>query len=211
MDAKSDSKDTLMPMLQDLHREFIIKQEHQHLVVEGDAKIYELLQSLKCEYGDEFQWLIPFPGDWHLLMNYQSALMKPFFDVGLKALAKACGYPVSAIQNCSQFKQIHYFIMESWESMYCAMLESFIEVLEGNSSAEATMPQLLERIKTAMNNVDQGKTDFREAFGAQVGDITASISSKYDQFKDFIQTMAYKDETWRFLGSICICRCNGIC
>ena len=60
MDAKSDSKDTLMSMLQDLHQEFVIKQGHQHLVVEGDAKIYELLQSLKLEYGEEFQWLIPF-------------------------------------------------------------------------------------------------------------------------------------------------------
>lgn len=165
----------------------------------GRCKIYELLQSLKCEYGDEFQWLIPFPGDWHLLMNYQSALMKPYFDAGLKALAKACGYPVAAIQNCSQFKRTHYFIMESWEAMYCAMLESFIEVsAEGNPSAEASMPQLLERIKTAMNNVDHGKTDFRKAFGSQVGDITASISSKYDQFKDFIRNMAYKDEMWRF-------------
>ena len=54
MDAKSDSKDTLMSMLQDLHQEFVIKQGHQHLVVEGDGKIYELLQSLKREYGDKF-------------------------------------------------------------------------------------------------------------------------------------------------------------
>ena len=63
MDAKSDSKDTLMAMLQDLYQEFIIEQGRQHLVVEGDAKIYKLLQSLKVEYGDEFYWLIPYPDD----------------------------------------------------------------------------------------------------------------------------------------------------
>ena len=198
MDAKSDSKDTLMSMLQDLHQEFVIKQGHQHLVVEGDAKIYELLQSLKLEYGEEFQWLIPFPGDWHLLMNYQSALMKPYFDAGLKTLAEACGYPVAAIQNCSQFKRTHYFIMESWEAMYCAMLDTFVEVSsEGNPSVEASMPHLLEKVKTAINNVDQGK-DFRKAFGAQVADITVSISPTHEQFKDFIRNMARKDETWRF-------------
>ena len=122
MDAKSDSKDTLMSMLQDLHQEFILKQKRQHLVVEGDAKIYELLQSLKLEYGDELQWLIPYPGDWHLLMNYQSALIKPYFDAGLKTLAEACGYPIAAIQNCTQFKRTHHFIMESWEALYRAML-----------------------------------------------------------------------------------------
>lgn len=93
-------------------------------------------------------------------MNYQSALVKPYFDAGLKALAEACGYPVAAIQNCSQFKRTHYFIMESWEAMYFAMLESFIEVSEeSNPSAGASMPQLLERIKTVMNNVDQEKTE----------------------------------------------------
>ena len=43
MDAKSDSKDTLMSMLQNLHQQFISRQGRQHLVVEGDAKIYELL------------------------------------------------------------------------------------------------------------------------------------------------------------------------
>ena len=58
MGAKSDSKDTLMSMLQDLHQEFILKQGCQHLVVKGDAKIYGLLQSLKLEYSDELQWLI---------------------------------------------------------------------------------------------------------------------------------------------------------
>lgn len=42
MDAKSDSKDTLMSMLQNLHQQFVSRQGHQHLVVEGDAKIYEL-------------------------------------------------------------------------------------------------------------------------------------------------------------------------
>ena len=47
---------------------------------------YRVLYTLKLEYGDEIQWLIPFHGDWHLLMNYQSALMKSYFDAGLKEL-----------------------------------------------------------------------------------------------------------------------------
>ena len=34
-------------------------------------KIYEVLKSLKSEYGDDLSWLITYPGDWHLLFNYQ--------------------------------------------------------------------------------------------------------------------------------------------
>ena len=169
-------------------------------MVEGDAKIYELLQSLKLEYGDELQWLIPYPGDWHLLMNYQSALIKPYFDAGLKTLAEACGYSIAAIQNCTQFKRTHHFIMESWEALYQAMLDTFIEASSGDDhSTEACMPQtLLERVKTALNKVDQDKRNFKKAFSTSVADNTSTILPTYEPFKDFIRNMARSDETWRF-------------
>ena len=32
-----------------------------------------------------------------MLMNFQSALMKPYFDAGLKSLAEICGYAVASI------------------------------------------------------------------------------------------------------------------
>ena len=39
----------------------------QWLVLEGDAKLF----------GEELNWLVPYPGDFHLLMNFQKAIMKP--------------------------------------------------------------------------------------------------------------------------------------
>ena len=44
MDVKSDSKDTLMSMLQNLHQQFVSRQGREYLV-EGDAKLYELRYS----------------------------------------------------------------------------------------------------------------------------------------------------------------------
>ena len=126
MDCKADSKDTLMSMLHDLYDEFIATGSSKYLVVEGDAKLYELLQSLKREYNNELAWLIPYPGDWHMLMNFQLALMKPYYDAGLKSLAEAAGYPVEAIKECTQFKRTHNFILEAWEALYRVMMESFI-------------------------------------------------------------------------------------
>ena len=97
MDAVADNKDTLIHLLSDLQEQLISNGTHEYIVLEGDAKLYEVLQSLKFEYGECFQWLIPFPGDWHMLMNYQPAIMKAYFDAGLKELAKVAGYPVAAI------------------------------------------------------------------------------------------------------------------
>ena len=39
--------------------------------MEGDGKIYEILHSLKFEYGEELKWFLPYPGDWHMLKNFQ--------------------------------------------------------------------------------------------------------------------------------------------
>ena len=69
------------PLLYKLKEEYIIKSGNELLLLERD----ELLQSHKYEYGEELNWVIPNPGDWHLLKNYQLPLMKA---AGLKAIAK---------------------------------------------------------------------------------------------------------------------------
>ena len=126
MDAVAESKDTVMELLHKLREEFIVGMHFEHLVVEGDGKLYEILKSLQFEYGEELRWVIPYPGDWHMLRNYQKPLMKAYFDAGLKALARTSGYPVPAIQSSSQFKRSHQFILEAWEALYRAMLTQFV-------------------------------------------------------------------------------------
>ncbi len=53
LDAVADDKDTLMFVLQDLYSAFIKKKRLSFLLVEGDAKLYEVLQAIKFEYGHE--------------------------------------------------------------------------------------------------------------------------------------------------------------
>ena len=67
LDVLSESKDTLMRILLDLHKRFITGQNKKWLVVVGDAKVYDVLQSLKHEYGEDLKWLVVYPEDWHLL------------------------------------------------------------------------------------------------------------------------------------------------
>ena len=55
LDALSESKDTLMQILLDLHKRFITGQKKKWLVVVGDAKVYDVLQSLKREYGEDLK------------------------------------------------------------------------------------------------------------------------------------------------------------
>ena len=62
LDAKSENKDTLMTIMFDLHQRFIKQQGKQFMVLTADAKLYEVLQSLKHEYGEELSWVLPYLG-----------------------------------------------------------------------------------------------------------------------------------------------------
>ena len=73
-----------------MHDTYEIGKKLKHLVVVGDGKTYEHLVKIKDEYGSELSWLLPFPGDWHILENYQPVLMKIYWDAGLKHVAKNC-------------------------------------------------------------------------------------------------------------------------
>ena len=49
MDAVADSKDIVMELLHKLQEEFIVGMHYEHLVVEGDGKLYEILSNLNME------------------------------------------------------------------------------------------------------------------------------------------------------------------
>ena len=198
MDAKADSKDSIMSMLYDIYYLFIEKRGLQFLLVEGDAKLYELLQALKREYRDKLLWLIPYPGDWHMLMNYQSALMKPYFDAGLKSLAEACGYPLPAIKHCTQLKKPHNFIMEAWDALYRTMLATFIRVSSSEPSMENVSHNLLDEVVNLLSCANAKKCDFRGNINSAIGDITNNASAFLRKFEKFIEKMACNDDTWRF-------------
>ena len=118
LDEVADEKDTILHVINNLYVEHVRKHGKQFVVLEGDAKTYDTIQAVKFEYGIELSWLIPYPGDWHLLKNYQICLMKPFFEAGLKDIAIASGYPAMSIQSCSNFQRTHNFLMEIWEGLY---------------------------------------------------------------------------------------------
>lgn len=189
MNAISDTKDTQLELLHELFTKFIKDQPREYLVVEGDQKLFDVLHSLKFEYGSELDWVIPIPGDWHLLMNYQSALMKPYFDAGLKHLAKAAGYPVSSIQTCGQFKRTHHFLLEVWEAMYRSILSLFIQTEQHESND-------LEPLKALADKIIASKPYNFKTVAMIVSDTKHLF--RYDRFKCFIQQLARTDSTWTF-------------
>jgi hypothetical protein len=124
----SDSKETILKVLDKLHEMFIQAQSNEYVILAADAKLYDILQKLRKEYGNCLQWLIPFPGDWHVLVNYQKTLMKVYWDAGLLQMAQASGHRAETLTSLSlakKFRRTHVFILESFEAIYRTFFESF--------------------------------------------------------------------------------------
>ena len=189
INAVADSKDTILMLLNDLYTKFIKEKGKEYLVIEGDQKLYETIQSLKAEYGQALSWVICIPGDWHMLKNFQNAIMKPYFEAGLKALAEAAGYPVASIKSCGQFKRTHQFMLESWEAIFRTMITTFIETVENHNTSLQFIAQEFVSKQTAFDH--QAVDDVNKK-------IEPVISYFFSSFKLFIQKQARTDETWRF-------------
>ena len=50
LDQKCDDKETLLKVISDLHKEYILTGKKTYVFVEGDQVTYERLQSIKREY-----------------------------------------------------------------------------------------------------------------------------------------------------------------
>ena len=75
LSEKADCKATLTKVVGKLHKIFIVHLKQKWMFVVGDAKVYDVLQSSRLEYGNHLNWLIPLPGDFHVLYNHQKVLM----------------------------------------------------------------------------------------------------------------------------------------
>ena len=118
---KADSKPTIMGVISRLQTTFVEELKQKYVLVVGDAKTYNLLQAICYEYKSYLKWLIPFPGDWHVLFNYQKALMKPYADAGLATLAKAAGHraeTLTSLLQASNFRRTHEFLLQSFDALY---------------------------------------------------------------------------------------------
>ncbi len=75
-----------------------------------------------------------------MLKNYQLALMKPYFDAGLKTLAESDGYPLGAIRTCKRNLVIflgNYFLGSIGEFLMPYQTLFVAGVFEGNIATTA--------------------------------------------------------------------------
>ena len=190
LEQRCDDKATLLGIISELYEEFVVPNKMKWLVLEGDQATYDRLQSIKREYGKDLSWMIPFPGDWHFLKNFQDVIMKVYFDAGLSDIAKASGYQTNAIG--SNFKRNHNFLLEAWESLYRYFLSLFL--------SNKAPTDFLEFVKGWVRSFPTSQ-DQQNAH-RNLKQLMVDVLDKYERFPEefllFMEEQAQNNKTWRF-------------
>ncbi len=202
---RADSKPTLIGVISRLQKIFVQELNQKYVIIVGDAKRYNLLQEIRYEYKSQLKWMIPFPGDWHVLYNYQKALLKPYADAGLASLGKVSGHRAETLTSLlqgSNFRRTHEFLLQSYEAFYRYFLSLYVahvaenEHREAHETIEKEISDLLSTLATQFNNIssDDQLISFRETAQRQL----LAMPVTYSGFKMYMEGLAKQNDTVSF-------------
>ena len=189
LDENPDSSDTMRHLAEILLENASSVHQDKYVVLVGDGKTYEHLMKIKRLYGAELKKLLIFPGDWHTLKNYQPVLMKIYYSVGLKELAKTSGFraeTLTSLEKCSNFKRTHQFILQAWQAIYRQMINAYL------NSNKDLLPQLTEPLYSVLAS-DVAPTEML----VSVEELLSRLG-QYEKFRAFVQRLSEVDDIWAF-------------
>ena len=113
------------------------------VVVIGDQQTYSLAKTLLKKYPNEFDWVILYPGDWHMLKLAAETIRDMIWDGGLQFLAKNCKFT----KEVHQWKDIHNLLTSLHECLARKLVIAYQEADNPNQSFD----EFCESLKSESN------------------------------------------------------------
>ena len=122
LSAQSASVDDVSKYLNLLKDDLRIGEEGYpaQVVVGGDQQTYALIKNLMGKFPTTFSWIIPVPGDWHLLKCAAESIRDMLWDGGLHQLAMSCQH----MKDITQWKDVHRMLSAVHEALLHEVLSS---------------------------------------------------------------------------------------
>ena len=144
------------------------------------------------------QWVLPFPGEWHVLYNHQKVLLTIYGEAGLLQLAKVAGHRAETLKSLAQashFKRTHNFIIQSFEAMYRCFVRTYLSTIESDSSQVVASTAITLAIAVASVTSDVGLEELLEqlkaTFNTTLLDLTVG-------FRAFMEDLCKSKKTCQF-------------
>lgn len=166
------------------------------VVLVGDGKTFEHLQHVKQLYGNALSKILLFPGDWHVLKNFQQVLMKGYYHTGLKDIAIKSGHrgeTLKSLELCSHFKRTHHFLLQSWEAMFTEMVLSFL-----NANPQIDLKSSIQSIIDQNYSPPDHLLSIKEMLAEK---------SLFSEFRTYVTEQSKLDDTWRLWANFVLADC----
>ena len=115
MSAQAASINDVSQYLQKMKEDLCVGQPDypKQVVLGGDQQTYALMKNLKKKFPISFEWILPVPGDWHLLKCASETLRDMLWDGGLQQLAKSCRH----MKEITQWRDVHNMLTAVHEAL----------------------------------------------------------------------------------------------
>jgi hypothetical protein len=203
----ADKIETVKYIIDELDDTFHKSGHYQDLTIVGDAKTFDHITALKREYGSDLAWVVPFIGDFHVLLNFQHVLIKLAWDAGLLNLGKRLHNSAAFTQlhSCSNFNRTHEFLLQTHEALLRYQIEQFLRIrhkMQTSSSSSAfpseTISDLLIECVTTLDRAkDHGYSDIKDFLKKQKF-MQRMLEGLESEFEEFRRVNCEKDDTFRF-------------
>lgn len=149
MDENADSDETMAEVAEMISDKITASGSgvQKYVLLVGDGKTYEHLCKVKRLYGSALSNVLLFPGDWHILKNFQPVLLKAYYHAGLQDIARSSGYraeTLKSLANCSHFMRTHLFIVQVWEALYLEMISAFVKAEPNFEEFQTKLQSLID-------------------------------------------------------------------
>ena len=195
-----DGKNAVKSLLDKVHKDLQIGIKLKYVIVEGDGLLFHHYYKLKEENPTYYSWLLPYPGDWHILKNYTSCLFKIYGPAGLKELVTKFhkGSTAASVLEGRDFDKTLSFLLQVYESIYRFQIHTFLEHRNLNTELTCSLDNdtIFQYLKQSAILVESASS--KDFFVTQIHNLNQQIKGTDTEFKVFSDTMSNRYPTWRF-------------
>ena len=151
------------------------------ILAPGDQQTYALFWQMKLKAPESWEWLHPYPGDWHVLLNASRLLLRPIWQGGGSLVAVACHLPT--MQHASaQWKDCDLVVSTLHQALTLLLVRMWEQdVLDGLQPACQNHDNKLHRWRTWMEQRVQSDSNPNEMlrYHSQWWDVSIAYLAQY--------------------------------
>ena len=163
INVPDDKKETILKVLSFLYNVHEVNTSVNYLLVIGDAKTFELLHKLKDEYGQDLEWLISYPREWHILKNFQPVVFKIFGHAGLRSIAQRAGVEEGTLRlvpEFTNFKKTNVFLIQCYFTIIHLKISAFLKSSSMTTEMSDAISSLLNLLLKFKKTGEDKKSEY---------------------------------------------------